>query len=150
MDRMTIVEFLEARIAEDEQIATAASHPGWPWPSGEDLGEWIVSDRGHLYAGGSVRTHYGVMDDGDETSEELVRHMAQQDPARALREVAAKRAIIAASKDTYAGPPWEDADIESGAADVWDGRQTSYREVLANLASAYSDHPDYRKEWAIT
>lgn len=129
---MTIVEFLEARLTEDERIATAASHPGWPWPSGEDLGEWIVSDRGHLYAGGSVRTHYGVMDDGDETSEELVRHMAQQDPARALREIAAKRAILAlaALADSY------DMEIE-------------YREVLANLAAVYSSHPDYQAEWAL-
>ena len=147
---MTIVEFLEARLSEDEQIATAAVAAEWHHEEGEVPGAWTLGDRGALFIGELPRQGCAIIEAFEDVDEEFKRHMAHYDPARVLREVAAKRAIIAASKDTYAGPPWEDADIESGAADVWDGRQTAYREVLANLASAYSAHPDYRKEWAIT
>ena len=96
------------------------------------------------WSGGESTVRYDdetIIQDCGEDAES--KHIARQDPARALAEVAAKRAIIATSKDTYGGPPWEDADIDSGEADAWDGRQTAYREVLLNLASAYSSHPDY-------
>lgn len=53
-------------------------------------------------------------------------HIARHDPARVLREVAAKRAIV----ERYAkAPDW------AGGEDV------------RLLAAVWSDHPDYRQEW---
>lgn len=145
---MTIVEFLEARIAEDEQIATAAVDAEWHHEEGEVPGVWTLGDRGALFIGESPRQGCAIIEAFEDVDEEFKRHMDHYDPARALAEVAAKRAIIAAS-NSYGGPPWEDADIDSGEADAWDGRQTAYREVLANLAAVYSSHPDYQQEWAL-
>lgn len=148
---MGIVEFLEARIAEDEAVAQDAGARALEWRSSNGS----VSGGGKPYVDDWSEDEPLTQYDGEVTivydegwpEDVEAAHIARYDPARVLQEVAAKRAIIAASKDTYAGPPWEDADIESGAADVWDGRQTSYREVLANLACAYSDHPDFNEEW---
>lgn len=85
---MTIVEFLEARIAEDE---------------------------------------------------------AQADSGRALREVAAKRALIDKFGDTDLGAPYN----ESPEVEYWEDWQVACYDVLINLASIYSEHPDYRKEWEL-
>ncbi len=49
-------------------------------------------------------------------------HIARQDPGRVLREVEAKREIIRVCGRVY---------------------------VLRCLAAVYSDHPDYRQEWAL-
>lgn len=62
--RMTITEFLEARIAEDETVARDAI------ANGEGALDWA--------------------DDGDPTDIHIARH----DPARVLAECAAKRAVI--------------------------------------------------------
>ena len=62
----------------------------------------------------------------------LTAHIARHDPARVLHEVAAKRAIIR----------WHgglDADYDYG---------TFPDDIIAALAAVYSDHPDYREEWA--
>lgn len=53
-------------------------------------------------------------------------------PARVLREVAAKRALLAA---------YEDAPEFS---DPWIGLDAAVR----ICAAVWSDHPDYRQEWA--
>lgn len=54
--------------------------------------------------------------------------------SRALREVEAKRAMV--------------ARCQRDATDAANG--TAYdlaREVLGDLAAVYADHPDYREEW---
>lgn len=67
--------------------------------------------------------------DADEWTQPLLR-MADED--RALREVEAGRAIIAAFRDDHRGSP-----------DSYDGFWCA---ILAN-AYAYADHPDYRPYW---
>ncbi|MFF9561118.1 DUF6221 family protein [Streptomyces albus] len=111
---MTIVEFLEARLTEDEAIARATYFDdvngfGYAWPN----------------AKGEVR------------SNELV-HSRRHDPARVLREVAAKRAIMAEHGIDQDPCDAHDAMYESAPCDV-----------ILNLAAIYLDHPDDQAEWAI-
>lgn len=119
---MTITEFLDQRLAEDE-AAAAAADTGTVWVASK-YGDGVCHEGGAQIVVGT----YGYMDDG--TAEHITRHQ----PARELREAAAKRAIIAAyhSTDPTLGP------------DYWIGLDTA----ISALASAYSGHPDYQADWA--
>jgi hypothetical protein len=79
-------------------------------------------------------------------------HIARHDPARVLREVAAKRAILTAV-DKYLDPhpgqpctnednPYVDCELHSAAT----GRISP--DVLPLLASVWSDHADYDPSWS--
>lgn len=127
---MNLVEFLRARLDEDEQSARAAT-----------AGPWYVDDIDQ-----ELRTADVYSADGRVTSAytepccsvEDATHMARHDPARVLVEVEAKRRII----DEYERYAAERRRAMGG----WD----SYSEVspiLAALAAVYADHPDYRQEW---
>lgn len=140
----TITEFLNARLDEDEAVAREASvsagHEAWaafgykdiagvgaPHPDHPDGEEWYLLD-GNL-----------LRQSGDRP---LAEYVARHDPARVLREITAKRAII---------------EICVGQGYVEDGPcswRTSPPEApvtwftLAELAAVYADHPDYQQEWA--
>lgn len=62
-------------------------------------------------------------------------YIAQFDPERELREVGAKRMILNSLTRRIGrlGAPWD---------------ETWFGEILRPMAAAYSDHPDYRREWA--
>ena len=125
--RVTITEFLEARIAEDEADAKAA-----------DGGRWLPEDKGVSFE------FYGDEFPGGEAQARLVadtranmNHIANYSPARVLAECAAKRAIIEQSGNY--SPELEHGDNGEWAFDV----------TLRALVSAYADHPDYQQEWAL-
>jgi hypothetical protein len=124
---VTLVEFLEARLFEDEQKA---------WAAAEDQAEW----RLHWVGGGyrQVNDPDGrviVVPIGGSPSAEQAAHIAWHDPARILREVAAKRALMqeAAAVDRL---------LEIGA------HERGHSPILIALAAVYSDHPDYLDQWA--
>src|SRR6266851_9644248 len=77
-----LVVFLNARLRDDEAAARAAA-PG-PW-RGRDAGSWS-----------EVAPAKGTGPEAADTE-----HIARHDPARVLREVAAKRAIL----EFYLEPP---------------------------------------------
>src|SRR5690349_1270697 len=97
MDDLT--EFIKARLDEDEAAARAAEHNDGPGTL-----EWRVGGPRHLtfdnhrsedyvsvFAGGWDR----ILIARDEVrGAPLAKHIARHDPARVLREVAAKRAIL--------------------------------------------------------
>jgi Family of unknown function (DUF6221) len=91
---VTIVEFLRARLADDEAAAPYAI---------------------------SSLTDWG----------EFVRY----DPARVLREVAAKRAIIRLALSRRGAPPEESHVVID--------------EMVGALASVYADHPDFDPAWSV-
>jgi hypothetical protein len=79
------------------------------------------------------------------------------DPARALREVAAKRSILAEHghyRADYNVTARTDLDAPFGCStchigndgDMYDG---GWCTTLRALAAIWSDHPDYRAEWAV-
>lgn len=63
-------------------------------------------------------------------------------PVRALRQVAAKRAIIDALTSRVK------ADDSEAATWHQIGYDRAEFDVLRLMAAAYADHPDYREEWA--
>jgi hypothetical protein len=129
--------FIEARLAEDESVALAASGstPGLQkagfsarWhtePLYDGTGERCVLRAG---VAGDLTGPYGIEVPAGE-------HAARHDPARVLREVAAKRRRIELAQTIGAErghPFWPYA-----------GEQ-----LLKLEAAAWSDHPDYLTEWA--
>ena len=73
-------------------------------------------------------------------------------PARVLREVAAKRAILAAYEEAAEHPYDLPQGIHEGRDDWERERDDSVlgelEDVARHIAAVYSDHPDYRQEWA--
>ncbi len=137
---MTLTEFLNARIAEDEAVARVAvipAHDGYkPHP---ELASWHYEPDGeveyvqtaemlaHQYA---ERIYVTMDGEGIRSAvdEEVGPHIARHDPARVLAECEAKRRIINMMDDP---------------------RRDTYEihEVLAVLALPYADHPDYDPAW---
>lgn len=141
-----IIEFLEARIAEDEAMAKAAT-PG-PWerplntrwksfvsaemPKGDPASRWKdnVDHRGEVERVGVVSCP--IWSGGKFVRPQSGRdleHIARHNPARILAECASKRAALEVSVN-------------------WDG-YTRNISLLRALAFAYNHHPDYQQEWAL-
>jgi len=85
-----------------------------------------------------ARRVQAVLDDGwnyfDETPTELI------DPARALREVEVKRAIVRRCAIRM-------NEMDQHPNGLVSPRALLARQVLMDLAAVWSDHPDYRAEW---
>jgi hypothetical protein len=115
---MTLVEFIEARLAEDEAAARAACRPrpdfGSPdrWEPGVGLPAEVM---------GPMESVAGTK------SPAAAAHIARHDPARVLREVEAHRRMV---------------------EELWLVRDSLPVELaLCALASVYAEHPDFREEW---
>ena len=120
---MTIVEFLEARLAEDEMTANAAI---------EDAADWHV-----LYSYRDIKDgdgHYVVLADSNYPTVGQAAHIARHDPARVLRQCEAARAVIAEflRLDALGDLPGRSATENS----------------LKQLASVHRDHPDFDPTWS--
>jgi hypothetical protein len=158
---MTITEFLEARIAEDEAAARAAT----PSP-------WTLYDRG---VGWEI-PELPEVHDGLTFSKSDAHYVARNQPGRALAECAAKRAIIGLhTSETWSvpGPPPGDPHtyitesdnpnevrVKRGGTFVGKISRAEFFErmgatknppakELRALAAVYSSHPDYDEEWAL-
>jgi Family of unknown function (DUF6221) len=123
-----LVAFLRARLDEDETAAKQAAGES-PAPWAEDYGDLKAAD-GELIVDG---VGYG----GAAWHLYAVEHIARHDPARVLREVEAKRAIL----DLYEAAAIHD-DTSLGVATL--------RTVVKALAAVYRDHPDFDPAGTIT
>jgi hypothetical protein len=135
-----IVAFITARLDEDQAAAEAACD--------RDSGEWFMGRKWNIYRSEDL-TPFDANDEHDLVVYGNVKvqseHIARHDPARVLRETAAKRRIVECYKWVAAGP------IEDGIeTDVNYGRRTQLRDVLQLLAAPYADHPDYKPAWSVT
>lgn len=130
-----LVAFLEAGIAEDEATARAC-------PAGKT---WTQVDPER--SPGRIEDEIGdpvVYDEGAPSVEEAA-HIARHDPARVLREVEAKRKILALHTIRYVGTwpvcahcrPVDPEFTDDLTSEPWPCR------TLRLLAQVYSDHPDY-------
>jgi hypothetical protein len=120
---MTLVEFLEARLAEDELTATAAL---------EGAADWHA-----LYTYRDVKDgdgHYVVLADTRYPTVGQAAHIARHSPARVLRQCEAARAVIAEF-------------LHLDALGDIAGRSAT-EASLRQLAYAYSDHVDFDQAWA--
>lgn len=158
---MTITEFLEARIAEDEAVAKAAQQGRWYMAQnpdyGFDEGIWVETSDVHEIvcmrdAGWSILTNDVIV-----TGEQVVPlgpskdwqdgpHIARHDPSRVLAECAAKRAIIRSYRSCIAA---EDTTKDFGPRLVTSGMVKGLEVAIKLLASVYASHPDYEQGWAL-
>lgn len=120
---MTIVEFLQARLAEDELIALAAIDGVAQWRAHYDFRD-VKDEQGHFV----------VQADTLHPSLEQAAHIARHCPARALLDVKAKRAVIA----EY---------LRCDAAGDLLGRGVA-EDIMRGLCWAYAEHADYNESWA--
>jgi Family of unknown function (DUF6221) len=110
-----LIAFLNARLDEDEAAAMAATGTAWAWEA-----------------------------TGDKDNSGAVGHVEDED-GRPLREVVAKRAILAHHAPIHPIGQW----IGCQQCDGEQAQEWPCPDVLA-VAAVYSDHPDYRPEWAVT
>ena len=136
---LSIADFLNARLAEDEAAARAVPTDGAPWHD-----QWVNDDG---YALRTVNDHvlaYGHH--GEPMKPGLLDHIARHDPARVLREVTAKRAIIELHGRSHECSTYDhngDVDHCSWCLDPEDCS------TLKALAAIYADHAEYNPEWAV-
>jgi hypothetical protein len=139
-----LTAFVTARLDEDEAAAKAAEHNDGPYTL-----EWRVGGPRRLTFDNHRSENYMSVFAGDWDriliARDVVRdgplatHIARHDPARVLRDVAAKRAILAKH-----GPdlPLEGACLTCYRGEGWPC------DTLRLLAAIWDDHPDYRAGWA--
>jgi hypothetical protein len=119
MSTLTLVDFLRARLDEDEAVARAATSGPWSAVEGSSGAWWVELPN----LGDVALDLHG----------ENARHIARHDPARVLADVKAKRAIVGLGICLA-------CDVEGQPCDHAD-------ETLRHLASVYADHPDYDATW---
>lgn len=126
---LTLADFIEARIAEDERGAEAArAGLDRPWVDWCDL----------------VWRKWAEVDDG------LADHLERLDPARVLAQCAAYRSIVAAHQRHTLAQGGAYCDCQAIELEgPWGGRDDIYPcETLEALASIWADHEDYDEAWA--
>lgn len=142
-----LVEFLLARLAEEEAVAwDACRTPGRRWVR-EAIGH-VNDENGDIV----------VFSDGT-TSREQADHIARQDPARVLRQVEAMRAVVALHVPKVGdhlprqpicaecgGSTWKPESADRLAPFPWVMPWPC--PTLRLIASIWAGHRDYRQEWA--
>lgn len=135
-NRMTnIMEFLQARLDDDERVALTAigeqpAYAVWAYEGDEVFAADVdrAGDTWNVTCDSEGLLPAVEKKDGP--------HIARHDPARVLRDVAAKRAVIEALMEIPAEH----------------GKDAGFRAIgksIPAMAAVYSDHPDYQKEWAL-
>ncbi|MFF9910637.1 DUF6221 family protein [Streptomyces sp. NPDC013457] len=121
-----LVEFLTARLDEDEQTARRAGD------SFRQIGETgvIVATEGDRAEECASANWAGVAE-----------HIARHDPARVLAEVDAKRQIVTAFAEA------RKRDYNEEPANYFAGVHVALGAALDFLALPYADHPDYDEAW---
>lgn len=130
-----LLAFVKARLDDDTAIALAAS-PG-PWHLNAERTEVIAVDEEPVAEAFAL---------GSNQLRATAEHIARHDPTRVLREVEARRRVVARHQLERR---WDGDAIcgrcsvpQAGAYQTWPCPD------LRDLASAWSTHPDYRAEWA--
>lgn len=123
-------DFIRARLDEDEAAAKGVAHGPWYWEGGYPQ---RISNPAAIL----VAECYTSPDAPAQEAEHIARH----DPARVLRDIAAKRAIVEmyADKADYDTP---DPELEYAV-----GRAVGLGEAVRHLAAVWSGHPDYEEAW---
>jgi hypothetical protein len=149
-----LVEFMRARLDEDEQVALAAaqkSDRAWRYTviPGEPAGQSLdLSDERVLIVDWT---------DDDELLPPEAEHIARHDPARVLREVEAKRRIldlhpittdVITDPEVYVKTERQPFGCRTDH-EFYDGETAGfgYCETLKLLALPYADHEEFNEEW---
>lgn len=151
-ETLTIVAFIEARLREDEETARAAM----TW---DDTTRWVADHQGVFEVADGIGrddeliASTGVQHVSDGLEYERATHIARHDPARVLREVARNRRVLERHRKFVPS----DGVLLIGIAGSGDicagcGMSNGHRAwpcaEVRDLASIWSDHPDFRAEWS--
>lgn len=125
---VTLVEFLTARLDEDQEAAERAQPGPWIAVPAAMPGEVEIRHRmpdGRPDVAAAVATAHGLYCAASDAA-----HIARHDPARVLADVAAKRAML------------PHLIVEGHPLTYCDRCQ-----VLRHMAAVYAEHSGYRPEW---
>ena len=127
---MDFVQWLRAQLGEDERIARRAGD------SFRQIGETgvIVATEGDRAEECASANWAGV-------AEHIVRH----DPARVLREIEAKRAVVA--RYEFACGEACRLTLTEEEREVWVQVAGALQSCVLLLAGAYEDRPGYQESW---
>jgi hypothetical protein len=127
-----LIAFVTARLDEDEAVAkgTGGDGPDGQWARREDE---VGTGYGHLYDGRGEVVVYDEGAPGDIGFD----HIASHDPAHVLREVEATRKLV---QRFGAALAIRKEELDMGVAYLYG--------QMCDEAAVWSDHPDYRQEWA--
>ena len=145
---MALVEFLRARLDEDEEAARAAAAAN----PGAAATHWVAEQVDHRSSTGLRGKGWAVVPERvkgvviaispSEIRPLCVTHIARHDPARVLAEAEAKRRLLHSHYDYTGVCPrcfdWQNRPTE---------REPFPCEVVRLLALPYAAHPDYRDQW---
>lgn len=151
-----LVEFIKARLDDDERAATAATPGPWRYDPGK---QWFSIEnkmlrdaaaragvQGEEFVGaGLPDATIGVAATGPADHPQSMADaafIARHDPARVLREVEARRRLV--EQCVITGP-----DLSFIGSEFHPGDDTELSAfTLALLALPYVDHPDYDATWS--
>jgi hypothetical protein len=125
-----LVDFLRARLDEDEALAREA--PPGPWHIGNAVDPTQPCN---------VHTFPGARMVADGLNWLVAEHIARHDPARVLREIASDRALLA----EYAAVA--EMDTDDAEPEFAYGRAVGLGIAVRHRALKYANHPDYKRGW---
>lgn len=137
-EKLSITEFLLAKIAEDEAVARDSYYDGQTWQPEEE--SVVAADQDYDWVFMMARKRDAL-------------HAAHWSPARVLAECTAKRAIIdehgpqevaSLDRDSWAKP-----FIVCRRCAIGDRQVVAPCPTLKSLAAVYADHPDYNPDWKL-
>jgi hypothetical protein len=136
-----VIAFAEARLAEDEALARAAADGrdgDYRWQEVDPVCQpGLIGTRN----GDVVTFNRGTAAYAVSPSRGQAAHIARHDPARALREVEGKRAILRAYREGTEKMARQEA---AGAVDNGvRGAVTALYYAVLQMAAAWNDHPGY-------
>lgn len=151
-----LIDFLTARLSEDEALANACHNLRQPLEDGEVwvIEDYVPSTPDAVQAGAWVVTGPDGEDGiGLVSSDARSKHVARHDPARVLAEVAAKRRLIGNHQGDDKGCCRTCAHWTTDWVDGHKVDRLAYEGVLAPcltlrlLALPYWDHLLYDERW---
>ncbi|HEY3482781.1 MAG TPA: DUF6221 family protein [Streptomyces sp.] len=152
-----IIEFLTARLDEDEAPAEAATSGPWSVDQAPSRTN-VVRAEGEL---DRVGTTGGRMDmptfTGQTANRSRIRweadaaHIARHDPARVLAEVAAKRQLLEWCAEATKHFDWSTLG-QFGCLLHDPNARATHTAILAlcTMAAGHAAHPDYNPDWGIS
>ena len=142
-----LIAFWTARLDEAERTAKAAKEPL--------SGRWHIDTDGNVQdedTGGGGSAYIACGPWGGGIADADAAHIAANDPASALADVAADRALIDlyARAKTYRDQVFSSRPEPRSISDEMRAvtQMLALEQVIKVRAARFSAHPDYRQEWA--